>query len=76
MKLKAGSLCNTLRHLDVSANTAVDFPTEELFFDAYDEPVGGGGGVLPSSRLMGMCRWMGLHFQDWIDYHGVITVTN
>ena len=30
-----------------------------------------GGGVLPSNRLMGMCRWMGLHFHDWIDYNGV-----
>ena len=32
---------------------------------------GGGGGVLPSNRLMGMCRWMGSHFHDWIDYNGV-----
>ena len=29
-KLTAGSLCNTFRLLDVSANTAVDFATEEL----------------------------------------------
>ena len=29
------------------------------------------GGVLPYKRLMGMCRWMGSHFQDWIDYNGV-----
>ena len=28
-------------------------------------------GVLPSSRVMGMCRWMGSHFHDWIDYYGV-----
>ena len=20
---------------------------------------------------MGLCRWMGLHFHDWIDYDGV-----
>ena len=20
---------------------------------------------------MGMCRWMGSHFHDWIDYNGV-----
>ena len=33
--------------------------------------LGGGGGVLPSSRLMGMCRWMESHFHDWIDYYGV-----
>ena len=31
----------------------------------------GGGGVLPYKRLMGMRRWMGSHFQDWIDYNGV-----
>ena len=30
-----------------------------------------GGGVLPYKRLMGMRRWMGSHFQDWIDYNGV-----
>ena len=29
------------------------------------------GGALPSNRLMGMCRWMGSHFQNWIDYNGV-----
>ena len=32
---------------------------------------GWGGGVLPSNRLVGMCRWMGSHFHDWIDYNGV-----
>ena len=31
LKLTAGSLCNTFRLLDVSANTAVDLATEELF---------------------------------------------
>ena len=31
----------------------------------------GGGGVLPYKSLMGMCRWMGSHFHDWIDYNGV-----
>ena len=31
----------------------------------------GGGEVLPSDRLMGMCRWMGSHFHRWIDYNGV-----
>ena len=30
-----------------------------------------GGGVLPYKRLMGMCRWMGSHFHDRIDYNGV-----
>ena len=22
-------------------------------------------GVLPSKRLLGMCRWMGSHFHNW-----------
>ena len=30
-----------------------------------------GGGVLPYKRLMGMCRWIGSHFHDWIDENGV-----
>ena len=32
---------------------------------------GVGGGILPYKRLLGMCRWMGSHFHDWIDYNGV-----
>ena len=35
------------------------------------EGAGGGGMVLPSNRLMGMCSWMGSHFHDWVDYNGV-----
>ena len=31
----------------------------------------GGGGVLPSNMLMGMCRWMGSNFYNWIDYNRV-----
>ena len=36
-------------------------------------PGGGvrGGGILPFKRLMGMCRWIGSHFHDWIDYNGI-----
>ena len=30
-----------------------------------------GGGALPTNRLIGMCRWMGWHLYDWIDYKGV-----
>ena len=30
-----------------------------------------GGEVLPSNGLLGMCRWMGLHFHDSTDYNGV-----
>ena len=29
----------------------------------------GGGRVLPSKRLLGMCRWMGSHFHNWTDYN-------
>ena len=35
------------------------------------ERVDRGGGVLPSSRLKCICRWIGSHFHDWIDYYGV-----
>ena len=28
-------------------------------------------GVLPSNRLMGMCRWVGSHFHGWINDNGV-----
>ena len=33
--------------------------------------VPGGEGILPYKNLLGMCRWTGLHFDDWIDYNGV-----
>ena len=32
---------------------------------------GRGVGALPYKRLMAMCRLMGSHFHDWIDYNGV-----
>ena len=28
-------------------------------------------GVLSHKGLLGMCRWMGSHFRDWIDFNGV-----
>ena len=31
--------------------------------------------VLPYERLMGMCRWMGSYFHDWIDYDRPIRLT-
>ena len=30
-----------------------------------------GGRELPYKRLMGMYRWVGSHFHDWIDENGV-----
>ena len=30
-----------------------------------------GRGALSYKRLMGMCRWMGSHFEDWTDDNGV-----
>ena len=46
---------------------------ESNFSGEYSSPAGDGGwgGVLPYKRLLGMCRWMGSHFHDWMDYHGV-----
>ena len=35
------------------------------------EGYGEGRGVRPNNTLMGMCRWMGSYFHDWIDYNGV-----
>ena len=29
------------------------------------------GGVLPSKRLLGMCRWTESHFHNCVDYNGV-----
>ena len=45
--------------------------TSERLFGRLPVGRGGGGGVLPYKRLMGMCRWMGSHFHDWVDYNGV-----
>ena len=47
-----------------------------LVFGSLQTNIGGvappwWGGVLPYKSLMGMCRWMGWHFHDWIDYNGV-----
>ena len=33
--------------------------------------LGRGGEALPSNRLMRMCRWMGSHFYDCVEYKGV-----
>ena len=30
-----------------------------------------GGAVTSFKGVIGMCRWMGSHFHDWIDYNGV-----
>ena len=45
----------------------------EVLVDVQLQVKVSGGGVLPHKRLMGMCRWMGLHFLNWpwSDYNGV-----
>ena len=52
--------------------TSTNFESEKAYdlMHMYSKPRGGGG-VLPYKRLMGMCRWVGLHFHDWIDYNGI-----
>ena len=47
----------------------MDCPPEQKEVAVVKRP---GGGVLPYKRLRGMCRWMGSHFHDWIDYNGVV----
>ena len=32
-------------------------------------------GCLPNNRLMGLNRWMGSHFRDWIEYNRVALST-
>ena len=36
-------------------------------YKEYIDCSGGGEGVFPCHRLMGMCRWIGSHFHGWID---------
>ena len=45
----------------------------DVLTQGLGSPWGGGGGVgfIPWNRLPGMYRWMGPHFQDWIDYNRV-----
>ena len=57
-------------------NVLVDIPNIHSYMYIYlrfhnRKKVRSRGGVLPYKRLMGMCRWMGSHFHDWIDYNGV-----
>ena len=47
----------------------------DLFFFLLSSACMGGGGVLLYKWLMGMCRWMGSHLHDWIDYNGVAVST-
>ena len=39
------------------------FGTKYVYVVPFTDPRPRGGGVLPYKRLMGMCRWMGSHFQ-------------
>ena len=36
------------------------------------EGEGEGGASSSNNGLLGMCRWMGSHFHDWINYNGVV----
>lgn len=40
------------------------------------EEGGGGGGVLPNDRLMGLCHWMVSHCHGWIGSDGVAFFMN
>ena len=54
-------------HFETYSSTPfLPFPTVSHIY-----PLGGGGGILPSRRLMGMCRWMGSHFHGGINYNVV-----
>ena len=53
----------------MESNRHSETPSE--ISSASGPPRGGGEGVLPYRRLMGMRRWLGSHFHDWVDYDGV-----
>ena len=63
--------CNLMRRKNVELWMPKS-PLEVLVDVQLQVKVSGGGmGVLPHKRLMGMCHWMGLHFLNWSDYNGV-----
>lgn len=68
-------LYNLHQKLTPASHSSVIFLGSLLAILASKLGGGEGGGVagrvLPYKRLMGMRRWMGSHFQDWIDYDGV-----
>ena len=53
------------------SNRKASYPGDRFLSFRQKRTGGGGGGVLPYKRLMGMCLWMGSHFHDWIGYNGV-----
>ena len=56
----------------LSSHDMTPFAFAVLVFEPEEGGGGWGGGmVIPYKRLMGMCRWLGSHFYDWIDYNGV-----
>ena len=62
-----------MRRVDVIQGNNDNFPLFllDVFAIALYKSVPGGGGHFLIRGLMGMCRWMGSHFHNWIDYHGV-----
>ena len=65
---------STLQKSSLTKNSRLRdyFPRFTVSLNKFGCIVGPGwGGVLPSKRLLGMCRWMGSHFHNWTDYNGV-----
>ena len=63
----------SLKHYSVSFIVLPRFSLTSFLFCFCENPGGGWGeDVLPdTSLIMGMCRWMGSHFHDWVDHNGV-----
>ena len=68
---KFGNATSEVASLDIQCNENVMFIQLPNVARALAPRAEGGGWVLPYRRLMGMCRWMGSHCQDWIDYNRV-----
>ena len=64
-------ICQPIRRsVDMSTDMSVEGCTKYTWSEYLTADLGRRG-VLRDKRLMGMCRWMGSHFHNWIDYHGV-----
>ena len=57
-----------LSQVDLVNVAIVSFPKRAM---GHNDSSPGGGGALPSNGLLGICRWMGSHFHDSTDFHGV-----
>ena len=65
-------MCTAKLSTRLSASTIFEYQTSNVSRALVLPGKGGGGrGVHPYKRPVGMCRWMGSRFHGWIAYNGV-----